>query len=55
MDEQIELFDRLTGLCPNLAAVTYEDPALDGHGRLPARATPNVERLRERVERWMAA
>jgi uncharacterized protein (UPF0276 family) len=54
MDEQIELLDRLIDLCPDLQAVTYEDPALDGSGRFPPQAARNVERLRQRVDQWMA-
>lgn len=54
MDEQIELLDRLIDLCPNLVGVTYEDPALDGRGRIPPKALPNVDRLRRRVDQWMA-
>lgn len=53
MDEQIELLDRLIELCPNLQGVTYEDPALDAFGRLPPKAVANVDRLRDRVNRWM--
>jgi uncharacterized protein (UPF0276 family) len=53
LDEQIELLDRLIEVCPNLLGVTYEDPALNAHGRLPLEATPNVDRLRARVDRWM--
>jgi uncharacterized protein (UPF0276 family) len=53
MDEQIELLDRLIDLCPNLQAVTYEDPALDRYGRLLPAAVRNVERLRQRVSQWM--
>ncbi|MCX4245102.1 DUF692 family protein [Paraliomyxa miuraensis] len=52
LDEQLELLDRLLLRCPNLQGVTYEDPAIDSGGRLPPKAVPNVERLRERVERW---
>jgi len=47
------LLDRLIDLCPNLLGVTYEDPSLDGSGRLPPAAILNVERLRHRVARWM--
>jgi uncharacterized protein len=53
MDEQISLLDRLIDICPNLLAVTYEDPALDISGRVPDLAVPNVDRLRQRVDRWM--
>ena len=53
MDEQLELLDRLIDRCPNLVGVTYEDPALDGAGHLPAAASPNVDRLRRRVSQWM--
>lgn len=52
LDEQLELLDRLIDGCPNLEGITYEDPALDASGRLPPKAIPNVERLRERVNRW---
>ena len=53
MDEQLELLDRLIDLCPDLLGVTYEDPALDAAGRLPAAATANVDRLKRRVTQWM--
>jgi uncharacterized protein len=53
LDEQLELLDRLLALCPNLIGVTYEDPVPDWRGRLPAKAAPNVDRLRRRVDQWM--
>lgn len=53
LDEQIELLERLLQRCPNLEGVTYEDPALDSLGRLPPKAVPNVERLRDCVRQWM--
>jgi len=53
LDEQIELLDRLLDRCPNLQGITYEDPAVDGQGRLASKAVPNVNLLRERVSRWM--
>lgn len=54
MDEQIELLDRLGPLCPNLRAVTYEDPRFDAEGALVPAAVRNFERLKAVVARWAA-
>lgn len=55
MDEQLALLDRLVERCPNLRAITYEDPRFDAQGVLVPAARPNFDRLRERVERWARA
>lgn len=54
MDEQLDLLDRLLERCPNLRAVTYEDPRFDAAGALVPRARPGFERLAARVARWAA-
>jgi uncharacterized protein (UPF0276 family) len=36
LDEQLVLFERLAPLCPNLRAVTFEDPRFDARGTLLA-------------------
>lgn len=46
LDEQIALFERLAPLCPNLRAVTYEDPVFDAHGLLVPAARASFEKLR---------
>lgn len=55
MDEQLELLDRLVGVCPNLRAVTYEDPKFSEDGELTRKAGPNVERLTARSRQWQHA
>ena len=52
MDEQLELLDRLAPLCPNLRAITYEDPKFDADGQLLRKAARNYRRLREFAEAW---
>jgi uncharacterized protein len=54
LDEQLELLARLMPLCPNLRAVTYEDPKFDDAGVLARKAVANFERLRAAVTRWAA-
>jgi uncharacterized protein len=54
LDEQIELLERLVPCCPNLAAITYEDPKFDAEGTLIPKSIPNFERLRETALRWAA-
>lgn len=51
-DEQLELLQRLLPLCPNVRAVTYEDPKPDVDGALRSRAAAPFERLRRCVELW---
>ncbi len=54
LDEQLELLSRMLPLCPNLRAVTYEDPRFDPSGELLPAARPGFERLRAQVARWQA-
>jgi len=54
MEEQLELLSRLVPLCPNLRAITYEDPKFDDDGVLIRKAVPNYERLRGAAARWAA-
>ena len=53
LDEQLLLLDRLLGLCPNLRAVTFEDPRFDSAGTLAADNRPSWHRLQELTESWM--
>jgi uncharacterized protein (UPF0276 family) len=55
MDEQLVLLERLLPLCPNLKAITYEDPKFDGEGKLVPRSTTGFSALRGIVESWEAA
>jgi uncharacterized protein (UPF0276 family) len=54
LDEQIELCELLLEGCPNLIAVTYEDPQYGPDGALIRKSLRNLERLRELVEQWIA-
>jgi uncharacterized protein (UPF0276 family) len=54
LDEQLDMLDVLLERCPQLAAVTFEDPRYTADGALVARARPNFERLRKAVARWAA-
>ncbi len=47
MDEQLELLRRLQQLCPNLHAITYEDPKFDERGVIIDKARAGFERLKE--------
>jgi uncharacterized protein (UPF0276 family) len=55
LDEQIELLKRLIPLCPNLKAITYEDPKFDLQGRLIEKSQRNYLILKEIVQKWEAA
>ena len=46
LDEQLELLARLAPRCPNLRAITYEDPKFDAEGVLVPKALAGFERLR---------
>ena len=50
--EQIELLGRLLPRCPNLRAVTFEDPRLDGAGALLPSSADSWRRLREATREW---
>jgi uncharacterized protein (UPF0276 family) len=53
LDLQFALLEALLPRCPNLRAVTYEDPRFDVDGELLAPTRPSVARLRETVESWV--
>jgi uncharacterized protein (UPF0276 family) len=53
LDEQLELLQRIAPLCPNLSAITYEDPKFK-NGALIPRSIPNFQRLEQLVSRWAA-
>ncbi len=52
LEEQLVLARRLLQLCPNLEAVTYEDPNYGRDGVLVPRSVDGLHRLREMVELW---
>jgi uncharacterized protein (UPF0276 family) len=52
MPEQLELLRRLLPLCPNLKAVTSEDPKMDSTGRLVRKARAGYEELRHIADGW---
>ena len=52
LDEQLRLLEQLLPRCPNLHAVTYEDPRFDEHGALVPANQPSWLRLSEIVEPW---
>jgi uncharacterized protein (UPF0276 family) len=54
IDEQLALLERLCAACPNLRAVTFEDPRLDDGGSLDAPSAASLARLRAVVARWLA-
>jgi uncharacterized protein (UPF0276 family) len=54
IDEQLALLERLCAACPNLRAVTFEDPRLDDGGALDGPSAASLARLRARVARWLA-
>ena len=49
LDEQIELLKRIAPLCPNLRAITYEDPKFHDSGALIPKSIRNFQRLEEIV------
>lgn len=53
LDEQLDLLEHLLPLCPEVKAVTYEDPQYTEDGTLIAKAEPNFLRLQKIVERWV--
>ena len=52
LDLQLRLLERLLPICPNLRAITYEDPRFTADGRLIAPALAGVSELRRIVEAW---
>jgi uncharacterized protein (UPF0276 family) len=53
LDEQLALLGRLLSACPNLRAVTFEDPRLDAAGALDVASRASLERLRAAVASWI--
>jgi uncharacterized protein (UPF0276 family) len=51
LDAQLALLDRLLDRCPNVRAVTYEDPIFDGEGILATPTAASFEKLCRRVSR----
>jgi uncharacterized protein (UPF0276 family) len=56
LDEQLVMLERLLPLCPNLHAVTFEDPRLqtDGDGTQEPASQRSLDRLRQAVGGWSA-
>ncbi|HCP46620.1 MAG TPA: hypothetical protein DIU15_11280 [Deltaproteobacteria bacterium] len=52
MEEQLVLLERLVPLCPNLKAITYEDPKFDAEGTLVAQSHDGFHALRDMVAGW---
>jgi uncharacterized protein (UPF0276 family) len=55
LDEQLRLLELLLQRCPNVRAITYEDPRYDKQGALIPRAVPGWERLKQVVAAWRPA
>jgi uncharacterized protein (UPF0276 family) len=49
LEEQLVLLDRLAPRCPNLRAITFEDPRFDGDGALLPANRASWERLAKRI------
>ncbi len=54
LDDQITLLEQLLPRCPNLAAVTYEDPRFDAEGRMPLSNLQSWRKLEEVTRSWRA-
>lgn len=52
MDEQIDLLSYFLENCPNLKAITYEDPKYDMTGKLILKSRHNYARLKNSVQQW---
>jgi uncharacterized protein (UPF0276 family) len=52
MGAQLELCARLLAQCPNLKAVTFEDPRIDQHGELEPDSANSLAALREVTQEW---
>jgi uncharacterized protein (UPF0276 family) len=55
LDEQIALLEHLLPRCPNVRAVTYEDPQYTGEGILIPKSQRNFVRMRDIVTAWADA
>ena len=54
LDLQVELLERLIERCPNLQAVTFEDPRLQVDGTPEDSSTHSVGRIRAACSGWLA-
>jgi len=52
--EQLELCARLLARCPNLRAVTFEDPILDECGELELASAHSLRALRDVTQEWVS-
>jgi uncharacterized protein (UPF0276 family) len=55
LDEQLRLLELLLQRCPNVRAITYEDPRFDAQGVLIPRARPSFATLEKIVSQWTPA
>ncbi|MFT3709759.1 MAG: DUF692 family protein [Archangium sp.] len=53
LEQQFELTARLMERCPNLRAITWEDPRFDEHGELNAANAESWTRLQQLVSTWV--
>jgi uncharacterized protein (UPF0276 family) len=53
LDQQLVLLSRLLPLCPNLRAVTFEDPRFDDQGQLEPASRRSWQQLEEVTGTWM--
>ncbi|MSP25449.1 MAG: DUF692 family protein [Myxococcales bacterium] len=55
LPSQLELCERLLGLCPNLRAVTFEDPRIEETGALEPASADSLAKLRAVTKLWQTA
>jgi uncharacterized protein (UPF0276 family) len=55
IDAQLELLEWLVTRCPNLRAITFEDPRFDGHGTPTPGTAASLARLQASVARCLRA
>ena len=53
LEEQFLLLERLLPICPNLRAVTFEDPRVDEQGALLPASEVSWRRLVKAIQRWV--
>ena len=54
LDEQLDLLDRLLDLCPNVKAVTFEDPKLQANGAMAELSRKSFNRVQQHTAGWLA-
>jgi len=52
LEEQLRMLSLLLKRCPNVRAITYEDPRFDAEGEIIPKARPGWERLQSMVAQW---